>query len=56
MQRISGDNKDVQYKIELYTTHGHVKEVLQPFTLEQAKAKLREMGEPYGARIKHIDG
>ena len=56
MFRISGEDKDVKWKIELYQADGEtIKEVLQPFTMVEAQKKLRELGEPFGAKIKHID-
>ena len=58
MFRVSGDEKDVQWKIELYEQDGQtLKQVLKPFASKvEAQKKLRELGEPYGARIKHLEG
>lgn len=64
MNRLSGVPEGEEHpgwKIELYNPDGSVKQTIldngKPFAdVVQAKKKLREMGEPFGARIKHIDG
>jgi len=58
MHRQSGVGPDevLTYKIELYNPDGSVKKTLQPFdSVIEAKKKIRELGEPYGARIKLIE-
>lgn len=58
MNRVSGpsDVKPV-YKIELYKQDGTLQQTLQPFnTINEARMKLRELGEPWGAKILLLDG
>jgi hypothetical protein len=48
--------EQASFKITLYNPDGSVKEVLQPFnSIVEAKIKLRELGEPFGAKIGLLD-
>lgn len=57
MNRVSGpiDQQPV-YKIELYKQDGTLQQTLKPFnTIGEARMKLRELGEPWGAKILLLD-